>query len=70
MKRRKFIEQVGIGAAASLIPSTLVSFTPGISSKKEAKILNIGIVSDVHKDLMPDANQRLKHLLVRPRNET
>lgn len=60
MKRRKFIEQIGVGAAASLIPSTLVSFSPGIFSDKKAKTLNFGIVSDVHKDLMPDANQRLE----------
>ena len=60
MKRRKFINQLGMGAGASLVPSTLLSFTPSILSKNREKPLNFGIVSDVHKDLMPDANQRLE----------
>lgn len=60
MKRRKFIHQLGIGAATTIIPSTLLSFKPGISSEKKSKTLNFGIVADVHKDLIPDANQRLE----------
>jgi len=57
MKRRKFINQLGFGTVAALVPSTLLSFTP---SSFTDKALNFGIVSDVHKDLMPDANQRLE----------
>jgi predicted phosphodiesterase len=60
MKRRKFLRQIGFGAGATAIPSALVSFSPGMASKKESKPLNFGIISDVHKDLIPDANQRLK----------
>lgn len=59
MKRRKFINQLGIGAAAILMPTTLLSFTPSISTEGK-KPLKFGIVSDVHKDLMPDANERLE----------
>ena len=59
MKRRKFIEQIGIGTAATILPTTLLSFTPSISLEG-GKPLNFGIVSDVHKDLMPDANERLE----------
>ena len=60
MKRRKFINQLGVAAATSAIPSTFLSFTPGVGNNENAKKLNFGIVSDVHKDLMPDANQRLE----------
>ena len=59
MERRKFINQLGLGAAASLAP-TLLSFTPSIKNNTTNKTLNFGIVTDVHKDLMPDANQRLE----------
>ncbi|MDO5980056.1 metallophosphoesterase family protein [Flavivirga spongiicola] len=60
MKRRKFISQISAGMAATMLPSTLLSFTPGISSDKKTEKLSFGIVSDVHKDLMPDADQRLE----------
>jgi len=60
MKRRKFINQLGIGTAATLVPSTLLSFTPSIAKDKARKDLTFGIVTDVHKDLMPDADKRLE----------
>lgn len=60
MKRRKFIHQLGMGTMTAVLPSTLLSFTPGIHSDKKAKTLNFGIVADVHKDLIPDADQRLE----------
>ncbi|WP_117879664.1 metallophosphoesterase family protein [Aureibaculum luteum] len=60
MERRKFINQLGLGAAASLASTTLLSFTPSIKNNTTDKTLNFGIVTDVHKDLMPDANQRLE----------
>jgi len=60
MKRRSFINKIGVGTAGAIIPSTLLSFTPPISNTKAAKNLTFGIVTDVHKDLMPDADQRLE----------
>lgn len=60
MKRRKFINQLGIGAIATMIPSTLLSFTPSFLSHYKSKNLIFGIVADVHKDLIPDANHRLE----------
>lgn len=58
MKRNKFIQTLGFGTLAAMVPSTVVSFTPAIHPKN--KILRFGVVVDVHKDLMPDANQRLE----------
>lgn len=60
MKRRKFINQLGIGAIATIIPSTLLSFTPSFLSHYKSKNIIFGIVADVHKDLIPDANHRLE----------
>lgn len=60
MKRRKFINQLGFGAAATILPSTVLSFTPSIYKKTESKNLTFGVVTDVHKDLMPDADKRLE----------
>ena len=60
MKRRKFINQLGLGTAASLAPTTLLSFTLSIPNDKTTKNLTFGIVTDVHKDLMPDADKRLE----------
>ncbi|GAA3582249.1 metallophosphoesterase family protein [Snuella lapsa] len=58
MKRRKFINQLGVGVVASVMPSTLLSFTP--ATRGLSKKITFGIVTDVHKDLMPDADQRLE----------
>ncbi|WP_339708544.1 hypothetical protein [uncultured Kriegella sp.] len=55
MKRRKLIYQMGIGAVLGTIPQTLLSFTPTMALEKKSKELTFGIVTDVHKDLMPDA---------------
>ncbi len=63
MKRRKFINHLGVGTAASLVPATLLSFTPLITNAKSDKKLNFGIVTDVHKDLMPDADKRLESFI-------
>lgn len=60
MKRRKFINQLSLGAVATTLPSTWLSFKPAISKQKPAKNLSFGIVTDVHKDLMPDADHRLE----------
>ena len=61
MKRRQFINQLGIGATVAVMPNTLLSFTPSINS--ENSVLNFGIVADIHKDLMPDANDRLEKFI-------
>ena len=58
MKRRKFINQLGLGAAVLTVPNTVLSFTPSFS--KANKEITFGLVADVHKDLMPDANGRLE----------
>jgi len=60
MRRRKFINQLGIGTTAIFLPTTLLSFTSVNSMEDTSKNLNFGIVTDVHKDLMPDANKRLE----------
>jgi predicted MPP superfamily phosphohydrolase len=60
MERRKFINQIGAGTLATMIPTTLLSFTPAILSENKSKNLSFGIVTDVHKDLMPDADKRLE----------
>ena len=62
MQRRKFMGQVGVGAAATILPNTLLSFAPNATTKA-ASILKFGIVSDVHKDLMPDADERLQKFI-------
>lgn len=59
MQRRKFINQLAIGATAMMAPGPLLSFTPVASLEGTAKHLQFGIVTDVHKDLMPDADKRL-----------
>lgn len=60
MQRRKFIKQVGIGATAAIIPQTILSFTPIVGDELKNKKLTFGIVTDVHKDLIPDADKRLE----------
>jgi hypothetical protein len=63
MERRKFINQIGVGALATVIPTTLLSFTPTVLSETKSKKLTFGIVTDVHKDLMPDADARLEKFI-------
>ena len=63
MKRRKFINQFGMGAVATVLPTTLLSFTPAVSIVNKSKKLHFGIVTDVHKDLMPDADRRLEKFI-------
>ena len=60
MKRRKFIHQIGIGAAAAITPPTMLSFIPSIEGVNKSNELTFGVVTDVHKDLMPDADRRLE----------
>lgn len=63
MKRRKFINQLSAGSAVTLLPTTTLSFAPNINSENSSKALNFGIIADVHKDLVPDANERLEKFI-------
>jgi hypothetical protein len=56
MKRRKFINPLGTGSIAGLLSTTTLSFKSRSSSIENSSVLKIGIVADVHKNLMPDAN--------------
>lgn len=60
MRRRKFIGKLGKGTITAFLPTTLLSFTPTVPMEDNSKDLNFGIIADVHKDLMPDANKRLE----------
>ena len=57
MKRRKFLKEIGQGSALTMLPfATLpVNFSNNT--------LTFGIVADVHKDLTPDADQRLEKFI-------
>ena len=64
MKRRDFINRLGVGAALATWPTSMLSFTPSITAQDTGKVLNFGIMADVHKDLMPDADTRLERFIV------
>lgn len=62
MNRRRFVNKIGVGAAVIAVPQTLISFkTPSKNSLN--KELKFGIVADVHKDLIPDADERLQKFI-------
>lgn len=63
MNRLEFIKSLGWGALATATPTTLLSFKTvnHLPNKK----LRFGIVADVHKDLMPDADDRLRKFIHR-----
>ena len=63
MKRRAFIHRSGLGLMSSILPQQLIKFNP-LSSDSQSK-LRFGIIADVHKDLMPDANDRLEDFIVK-----
>ncbi len=50
------------GTATALLPQTLLSFEPP-STTKDFTTLRFGMVADVHKDLIPDANKRLEKFI-------
>ena len=54
---------MGLGATATVLPHTMLSFAP--SPTYNNSVLNFGIVADVHKDLMPDANARLEQFITK-----
>ena len=60
MNRRKFINGLAVSSVVTLLPHTLLSFEP---SPMGSRVLRFGIVADVHKDLVPDADERLKKFI-------
>lgn len=62
MNRRKFVNHMGIGVAATVVSQALISFKPN-ADESTAKPLKFGIVTDVHKDLIPDADERLQKFI-------
>jgi len=57
MKRRSFLSTTTSLVATSMLPQTLLSFAPDDVHQSK---FSFGVVADVHKDLMPDADQRLE----------
>ena len=54
MKRRQFIQSTVVGGTSFILPLGLLSF----ADKKQK--LKFGVCADVHKDVMHDADERLK----------
>jgi hypothetical protein len=68
MNRRKFIHQFGKGSALSLLPfTTTLSFNAKARDRINLASICFGIVADVHKDLVPDADQRLEQFIDKAR---
>ena len=63
MRRREFIKEAGLFFSGLLPLMRKVDFLPGNSEGGVLKELRFGIVADVHKDLVPDANQRLEKFI-------
>ena len=55
--RRQFLKATALGASVYLYPWT--SSVKAAASKEEPAVTRIGLVADVHKDVMHDANQRM-----------
>lgn len=62
MKRRRFLHQLANGTAALTLPQTSLAFQSS-STATDQDTLSFGIVADVHKDLMPDADERLEKFI-------
>lgn len=60
---------MGAASATSLLAFTALAFEPSSVLKSGADILRFGIISDVHKDLMPDANERLQKFIEKASKE-
>ena len=58
------MNRLGMGTAVSFLPQTLLSFNPRTPFlNANSKALRFGIMADVHKDLMPDADKRLEKFI-------
>ncbi len=60
MNRRSFIEKLAASTAWGLFSPMVLSFKPASIATEHLKF---GIVADVHKDLMPDADERLSKFI-------
>lgn len=60
---------IGAVSTASMLPFTSLAFEASTSLSERAATLRFGIVSDVHKDLIPDANERLEKFIDKARRE-
>ena len=63
MKRRKFLNKIGTSTLLAGLPFTSLSFKAYATNEAENQKLRFGLVADVHKDLIPDANQRLEKFI-------
>jgi len=66
-KRRDFIKMLSIGGAAFILPLNLAANIP---EKKENKLLRFGICTDIHKDIMHDADERLQAFVDEAKEES
>jgi hypothetical protein len=55
MKRRQFVKTVAVGCGILILPASLKA-----TAKKQHRTLRFGVCADVHKDIMHDADSRLK----------
>lgn len=69
MKRRKFLNKIGTSTLLAGLPFTSLSFKANATNKTKDQILRFGLVADVHKDLIPDANQRLETFIDKSINQ-
>ncbi len=69
MNRRNFIGKTGAAALSTLLPQTSLSFIPSVTSSNTDGLLKFGIATDIHKDLMPDADQRLEAFMEKAENK-
>lgn len=58
--RKEFITTMGLGVASAISPTNLLSLPLPFKGNPNADKLKFGVVADVHKDLMPDADQRIE----------
>ncbi|MGI9542413.1 MAG: metallophosphoesterase family protein [Cyclobacteriaceae bacterium] len=62
MKRRKFISRGVVGAMTTLLPTKMLAFSAN-TNQGSTNSLRFGMIADVHKDLMPDADFRLEQFI-------
>lgn len=62
MKRRHFISRGMVGAATALLPTRMLAI-PFLDKYKFTSELRFGLIADIHKDLMPDADFRLQQFI-------